>query len=65
MKLLSRTPRRSRKGATVADLFPTHCDECGALLAYMTSHPRGYMICPDCNEKRYAEQPAADQKGGE
>lgn len=36
-------------------LYPTECDECGKLMAYMASHPRGYMICPDCYAEREKE----------
>lgn len=37
-------------------LTPTNCDECDKLMAFMSPHPRGYMICPECNEKREQEQ---------
>ena len=42
-------------------LYPTNCDDCGCLMAYMTSHPRGYMICPECNDSR-EEKPASEKE---
>lgn len=43
-------------------LYPTHCDECGALIGYMGAHPRGYMICESCNDKR--GEPKASESDG-
>ncbi len=44
----------------MSNLFATHCDECGALIGFMSSHPRGSMICPSCNDTRIAEHARAE-----
>jgi hypothetical protein len=38
-------------------LHPTNCDECSKLMAYMSSHPRGYMICPECHDAEAGAEP--------
>lgn len=47
----------------MAILFETYCDECGALMAFMSSTPRGYMVCPACGEKHNEEEIERRLKG--
>lgn len=46
-------------------LFATNCDECDMLIGYMTSHPRGCLICPACHDRHEAEEYPQNEVPGE
>jgi len=60
---LSPLPLRMEVSEMDYRLYPTNCDECNQLFAYMESHPRGYMICPSCYERKLEQEREQENEG--